>query len=522
MEGALGRTVVEAVAGLEVALGVSVGLASAALLRARGRRLEWVLAGALAGTFAVHLAAGYLSNLLEAAIFLGAAAALAAGERRGAGIAAALLGAAGLAHPLFFLLGAAILALGAAMAWRRDRAEAIRTGGAVLGGGAIVGAGLLSLLVGPPPAHVDTSRDAFLRRAGLLGELRSSYLDRFVHRWTRYVEWVSVPLAGFGLVGLEGFIGRFLGAWTIVTVTGVGVGLATGWFPADRFITFGFAVPILAAIGLGRLDRRLGARRAAAVVVVGGLTLAMLSGAYLAWDRQEPFLSTQEVRAATVANSLTTGLDEGVPLVFLVNEPDASVGFLATRAGNVIRASVPPDRIRDVVVVVPPSGATDATAERRALERLTAADRLRAERTSGRPAQVFVLAPFDPVDAPSSREIGVEAGASPASPPTDPLEPSTPAGIVLSSVLVLALVGAVGFGWARIASPDPVTAAALAPAVGAGVLILVGIALERVGIAIGSGIGAWTASAVAAGGGYLVRGVLERRARARAAPEVEQ
>ncbi len=177
------------------------------------------------------------------------------------------------------------------MAWRRDRPEAIRVAGAALGGAAIAGAGLLWLLAGPPPPVVDTSRDAFLRRAGLGAELRSAYVDRFVHRWTRYVQWASLPLAVVGLRHAEGFLRRFLGAWLIATAAGVGVGLATGWFPADRFITFGFAVPILAAIGLARVVHLLGERRRLAVALVAAATVAMLAGAFIAWNRQEPFLT---------------------------------------------------------------------------------------------------------------------------------------------------------------------------------------------------------------------------------------
>lgn len=522
VEGALGRSVVQAIAALEVALGAAVGLASAALLRGRTTRAGWALAGALSGAFAVHLAAGYLANLLEVVVFLAAALALAQGTRRGAWVAAGGLAAGGLAHPLFFLLGAAVLLLAAAMAWGTDRAEAVRIGASVLGAGAIVGAGLLALLAGPPTPDVDTSRDAFLRRAGLASELRGAYLDRFVHRWTRYVQWASVPLAILGLGESEGFLARFLRAWGIATVIGVGVGLATGWFPPDRFITFGFVVPILAALGLVRLIRWLEPRRALAIGLVAALSLAMLAGAFIAWNRQEPFLSEDEVRAATIANAAVSGLDVGVPLAFLVNEPDSSVSFLATRAGNVIRASVPPGRIRDVVVVVPPSRGGGADDERRALERLTAEDRLEAERTSGHPARVIVLEPFDRVDGPPDALVVPHAPSSNIAAAVDPLEPSSPRAIALSSVLVLAFLSTAGYGWARVAVADALTAAVIAPALGAGAIVLTGIALERLGLRIDAAIGAWIASGLAGGGGYLAWRVLERRAGPRTAPEVQE
>jgi hypothetical protein len=521
LEGTLGRRVVEVVAALEVALAVSVGLASAALVLRRTTRTGWMLAGALAGTFAVHLAAGYLANLLQVAAFVAAAAALAEGTRRGSWVGAALLGASGLAHAPFFLVGAAILLLTAATGWRRDRAEAVRVTGAVAAGGALVGLGLLAQVGGLPAPDVDTSRDAILRRAGLTSELRSAFVDRFVHRWARYVQWVSVPLAVLGIGRVRGFVGRFLGAWAAATVLGVGVALATGWFPADRFVTFGFAVPILAALGLVWLLERLRDRRAVGVIAATALTLAMLAGAFIAWNRQEPFVSVDEVEAATIANGIATGLDAGVPLAFLVNEADETVSFLAARAGNVIRAAMPPDRIRDVVVVVPPTDGVGG-AERRALERLSAADLRDAETTSGRPAAMFVLTPFNEIERPERALVIDPAQGFLAPVPSDPLEPASAGAIALSALLVLAFAAVVGYGWARVATDDAVRAAAIAPGAGAAALVLVAVALDRVGLRIGDAGGAWLVSAIAGGGGYLVRGVLQRRARPRPAPQVDE
>ncbi len=311
LEGTLGLSVVQAVAAIEVALGVTVGLASAALVRARTTTAGWLLAGLLGGTFAVHLAAGYLANLAIVAAFLACCALLDQARARSAVLAALVLAGGGLAHPLFFLLSAAILLVAAATAWRSDRREAARLSGAAIGGGALVGLGLLVAGVGPSPLDVDTSKDAFLRRAGLASELRSAYLERFVHRWTRYVQWVSVPLAIVGFGEGAGTAGRILRAWFVTTVAGVALALATGWLPADRFVTFGFAVPILAALGLVRLSRLLGRRRAVAVLVTGALMVAMLAGSAIAWNRQEPFLSEEEVRAVTIANGVAARMPDG-------------------------------------------------------------------------------------------------------------------------------------------------------------------------------------------------------------------
>jgi MFS family permease len=522
LEGTLGLSVVQATAALEVALGVALGLAAAAFVRRRTSAGGWALAGLLAGTFAVHLAAGYVANLITAAAFLAAGALLDDPRRRAAALAAFVLAGGGLAHPQFLLLCLAILLVAAALAWRSDRREAFRLAAAALGGGAVLGMGLLAVRPGAPPQEVDTSKDAFLRRAGLTSELRSAYLDRFVHRWTRYVQWVSVPLAALGFTSPNGNAGRILRSWFVLTFVGVAFALVTGWLPADRFVTFGFAIPILAALGLVRVWHRLERRRTLAVVVTAALTLAMLAGSAIAWDRQEPFLSDDEVRAVTFANDDVARLRPGTPLAFWVNEPDDTVTFLATRAGNVIRAGVPPDRIRDVVVVVPPLDGETTSGERSALERLTARDLAGAEDRTGRSAAVFVLTPFDEQDKPTDARV-----IDPSVPrkdfyAIDPLEPSTAAGIALASIAGLLLLTVVGYGWARIGLGDSITAVAAAPAIGAAVLILVATALDAFGVALGTAAGAVAASALAGGGGYLVRFVLERRIGTGSAPQVQE
>ena len=522
LEGTLAQSVVEATAALEVILGVAVGLASAALVRRRAGAVGSTLAGLLAGAFAVHLAAGYLANLVTAAAFLAAGALLDDPRRRAAVLAAVVLTGGGLAHPQFLLLCVAILLVAAALAWRSDRHEAFRIAGTAVGSAAALGIGLLAVRPGGPPLEVDTSKDAFLRRAGLTSELRSAYLDRFVHRWTRYVQWVSVPLAAIGFTAPNGNAGRILRSWFVLTLVGVAFALVTGWLPADRFVTFGFAIPILAALGLVRLWRRLERRRALDVVVTVALTLAMLAGSAIAWNRQEPFLSENEVRALAVANEAVSRLEAGTPVAFLVNEPDDTVSFLATRAGNVIRAGVPPDRIRDVVVVVPPVGGTPASGERGALERLTARDLAAAEARSGRKAAVIVLTPFDDVDRPTDALVVDPSRPVKGSFPVDPLEASSAAGIAWASIVALALLTVVGYGWARIGLADTITAAAAAPAIGAAMLILVATALDALGVALGTTLGALAVSALGGGGGYLARFVLERRAGSGSAPQVQE
>jgi hypothetical protein len=528
LEGTLHVSVVSALAALECAVPVALGLSAAALVRSSdGGRPAWALAGAFAGTFAVHVAAGYVSTLVFAALFVGGAVLLCGPGRRATVGAGALLAAGGLAHPIFFLLGLGILAVSAALAWRSDaRAEARRVGAVGLGAGAVVGVGLLSLLVGPGILSVDTSRDGFLRRAGLGDVLASAYRSRFVHRWTRYVEWASVPLAVLGLRSAGGFAGRFLRAWGLVTVLGVAVAFASGLAPADRFITFGFVVPILAALGLVEVWRWLSRRRAVAFVATGALTVAMLAGSLIAWGREDPFLSTDEVRAVDAAARYAAGARPGGALVFFVNEASPTVTFLATRAANVIRAGMPPDRIRDVVIKVPPLPPFVGR-ERDVLARVTDEDVIAATRAHPGRTVTFFLAPFDRIDrpagqAPVARGVFVLPSAVKPGPASEPLEPSSPGRIAVATFAVLALLTTGGYGWARAMALDGWTSATLAPAFGTAALILGGIALERLGLPLTGSVGPTVVSALAGGGGYLAWLFGERRLRPEPPPEVEE
>jgi len=559
--GTLRLSAVTAVSALEVTLACAVGLAAAALAGGGGPgregpmdRATWLLAGLLAGTFAAHLAAGYLANLAFAAAFAGAAALLAAGGTAGAVVAAAALAGGGLAHPLFLVLGLAILGGAAVLALRDgDRADARRIGLAALAGGAAAGIGLLSMLPGPGPVAADTSKDALLRRAGLTAELRSAYRDRLVRRWARYVQWLSLPLAAVGAAAPAApAVRRLLLSWLAATLAGAAFGLATGLVPPDRFLTFGYAVPILAAFGLvrvgplvagwrGWLGRTAGGspapRRLGAGVVVAALAAIMILGAALAWRRQEPFLSPAEVRAVARAGEVAARFPDR-PLAFIVDDDDQAATFLLARAANVARAALPPERIRDVVVFL--GSPSDYLArrptlvgdpERDALARLSLADVERATRARGREPAAFVLAPFARAEVPEAARLGTEvgpgvfllepslpAGAPVATPPpAPPLRPSSPGAIALASAAALALLAAIGWPWARIgvrpeAGRSPWLALAAAPAVGGALLTLAAVAAERLGVPLSGTAGPAAISAAVGLGGEALRRVVEGRA----------
>ena len=119
-------------------------------------------------------------------------------------------------------------------------------------------------------------------------------------------------------------------------------------------------------------------------------------------------------------------------------------------------------------------------------------------------------------------ETATETGIPPAmSHPVDPMEPSSPGEILLAAFAALALLLVAGSGWAGVFARDAVARLALAPICGMAALILVGIALERVGMPLTGSVGPTVVSVVGGGGGYVVRFLLQRRAGPKPSNEVQ-
>jgi hypothetical protein len=532
LAGTLSLSAAAVTAGLASALGVAVGAAAAALVRAAGGRDDktWLLAGVLAGVFSVHLVAGYLANLVLAACFLAAAACL-AGDRRAWWAAALLLAGGGLAHPPFLVHAIVVLFGAAALAWRAGALDEARDVAlAVTAGGLVASAGVLATIAGPGPIHAETSKDGYLRRAGLDRQLVDAYRERFRLRAARYVQWISVPLAVAGTVDAGGFLQRFLISWLVVIAIGVPVGYVTGWLPPDRLVTFGFAVPIGAALGLLWLRRRLDARpwlgRALVVVLAGW----MVAGALLAWGRQKPFISVREAELARTATLLSGAISGGDhPYVFIVDDADTTATFLGARAANILRAASEPSRARYVHVFVGtisdflasrPTVRHDA--EYDALSRLTLADIPRQQPI------VFVLGTFygdDPRADPrlTEYEPGLWASetfsAISVAPEGGNLEfgPSSPSNISLATFAILTVLTVLGLGYAQASFDQLTTSIATAPAFGAAALTLTAVALDRLGLRLESVPVALAASAVAGLGGLALFLVMKRK-RGRQAP----
>ncbi len=550
--GALGLSAAQVLGGLGAALGAATGLAGAVLTGdARGpeddghtvsRATLFVVGGVLTGTFAVHLAGGYFANLAYAALFLCACSCLAQGSRRGSYAAAGLLGAAGLAHPLFFLVGGGILAVTAFLARRELRehpfleSESGRIAIAVAGGAAILGGGLLALLGGPGPLDVPTSQDAYLRRSGLGDALGGLYRDRFVRHVLRYLPFLTLPLALWGIQPERGFPGRLLRGWMGILLAGIAIGLITSWFPAERFLNFGYVIPIAVTLGLAKLLHAL-EQRVLALVAAVALVVALVAVAAFTWAQQHPFVDDGTAAKSTEAARVATGLPPGTPLVYASNAPGAGAGFAAAHDANLLRSAMPADRIRDVhiyvgssdvVVTGQPTLTGDEVHDSMSRDSLTEIGAL-----AGSPALLVPerqpAAAADTRPREHERERGSRVTATPANSgdglglevatldlddaaaPSgeDPLAPHAPWSFVLAGVLTFLLLGVAGFGWAMVTTHDAARATALAPAFGLAVLILSAIVLERIGLPV-DGWGAYPAILLAGGPGYVMLRVRKR------------
>jgi hypothetical protein len=524
--GTLHLPLVPAIAGLQYALAASVGVAAVALVRRRaaGGRFAWLLAGLAAGLFAVHLGGGYVANLAFTVPFFVAGAALAARTQHATDAAAGLLGGAGLAHPQFFLVGVLVLAFAALWAFLREpergwASDAGRVTVAVAGGGAIVGAGLLSMLIGPAKLSADTSKDAFLRRTGRGSLLEDTYLERFHEKIWKYSPWAVVPLAAAGVPRAHGFTRRFLVSWAGLTVVGVPIGIWSGWFPSDRIITFGFALPVLAALGIAWAAGLLEARTPLWIAwpATAALIMLVIWPTLDAWARQQPYISPEDLASATEVGRIAATTPPGTPIVVIVNDIDDTAIFLATQAGNILRAAVPPERAGDVYVYVgdPARFFAGEPTVRGNPEYDTLSRQLLDDIPDG-DAAVFVLDQFDRVGGAQVDPHFVWWSPGVVSTVRDPrplpvgdgeLSGSSPWLIVGATLLVAALLWGLGYGWARWTFGDTVTAAAAAPGFGVAALAIVGLLAERLGVPLTGPWGPTLISLVAGGLGYglLVR-----------------
>jgi hypothetical protein len=501
------------IGGVLIAGGVALAVTGGLLLRAAEvDRWTWVLGAVLAGLYARFLIWGYLANLLFALLFLAAVVVLVEGRRVSRWAAAALFGAAGLNHPYFFVFGAGILVLMAlGQRFRDPEARWVPLTSAftsLAAGGAIAALGVGLTFLGPQHG-LSVAPDAILRKSGLRSLLPEVYRIRTQALLMSDGWWLL--LEGVFAVGarLQHVVGRFLGAWAACTLLIYPFTLILPVFAGQRLVFFGFFLPLLAAVGLVKFARRFTPARRVLVLlaVVGAVTFETAGW----WWPASPFFTEEQLRQASIAGKLVSSTPPGTPVVVVVREENRGL-VLPAEALNALRTSVPPDRIPDVFAYF--GAVDDVFSERpsssheplRALQ-VAALDEISAV---GRAPFVVVLSAFN--DDPKARDLLRRAGpdvfasrttaaASVAGQP----EPTSPAGIAGTVVLVELILVVAGLGWARTAGFTGAFAWGLAPAFGVAGVILLGAALYVVGFPINSVVANGCVVAVAGGGIFASR-----------------
>jgi hypothetical protein len=470
---AFGLPETAAVAGLGCAVIAIVGLAGSAVLRGGGERGHVALLGLiLTGLFGTYLAAGHLSNAVFAALFVLALAFLLDERRWGSALAVGSIGAAGIAHPEFLWLAVAILgvAAGVAVSVRRKH-EAASTAVVGLAGAAVTVLGLVAASAGSVAFDVPTSLDVFLLQTHQLDRLHQLFWERFTPKVAGYALWAWLPLAAVAIPRLRGRLGRLLVAWSVVTVAGVIAGLAGRWFPPHRIVAFAFCLPLLAAIGLRAIGSRL-PRLAIPIAVT--VVIAIGASAVWLWVRA-PRPYTDPAASVVVAVAPTVADTPGTVVVDLPSDRDATA-VAVIRSLNLLRAAVPSDRVRDVMLRYPApfDGDADAVSLWQANE----------------DAAVGAIA------SGSATEI-----TAPATPP--PAPPLPVADALVAMLAWLAACGVAGVGWCLAAGHRGVSLLERTAGTGLGGLILASAIADRLGLRLGSRPVAMGIVASVAAAGFL-------------------
>jgi hypothetical protein len=530
-------------------LAAALALAAGALVHATvGRdRPRFVLTVALTGGFLSLMVPGYLSTLAFGALFVAALAALAEGLE-GSGLApvagaAALIGAAGLAHLLFLTLAAAVLATVAVAlgpSARRSAEPFASTGfGRVVmasaGGAALAVAGFLAIGGGPPAP--DTSRDAVLRKAGLGRLLGASYRRKLHHDFPWFRTATALVLAATPLATVRR--GRtlrtrlaatdqrrllFLGAMTAWLAVSVGTVVALLLHfdaPGQRLAAFCIPLPLLAAVGLAGLRERGEPRRGRAASVAGGVLFLVV--AWLAWGGQHPLVSAGAVSQAQAAGAALALQPRGTPLILVADDRHDKPSLFLTRYANYLRDAVPGARVPDAHLFV--GTPADLLAGHPGLTGQPEHDALARESWAevrpllARKPLAIVVQAFDPaafrqatamgggrgglIIAPGVVAVGGYRGAGCCPPQgsayTDPgAGPLSPWEPVWLGPALLLLLWAVGLRWSRVtlSGSGLLVRLALAPAMGVAALSLASIAVDAAGLRLARA-GGWVALAIA-------------------------
>jgi hypothetical protein len=501
----------------------------------------------ITGAFCFILVGGYVSTLVFGCLFVAAIAVAVHGLAARSSLlpfvgSTFLLGIAGLAHPIFWVLAAPLLIVaglalgpGASDIWLRTRRLPTRTIvlGSATGGAVLTLAGLAATgWIARTP--LETSADAVLRnlqpqvllsayRTRLAGALAAARpflwlagicLLAFV--WTHYRR----PRRGRLLSSAPSRFGwALIVAWLGITAIGAAALEVGASVPAQRLVNFCLAVPLLTGGAL--LQIRLPATGWWRQALTSLTIVAAVGSTYIAWhawSHHQPPSSDTAVVEAAAAGHLFAGTPPGTRLV-VATDTTHKPAQRTTTVANLLRDYIPERRLSDVHIYL--GRPQDLLADHPTLTGQLVHDQLsieswRAARASGPHRVALVLRALDPTSYASLAHIrnvramapGVLAfegadlmsrasGVSPA-----PLWSSwTP--VWLSPLLLLGLSVA-GLPWVGLLLPQARlrTKASLAPAFGIGAVAAGAIVVDAVGFRL-AGPGGWIA-VLAFGAGPLL------------------
>jgi hypothetical protein len=467
-------------------IAVAIGSAAAALAWSAGARPAVVALATAIGVagsgFVAATAVGYAANLLvDAFLVAGVAVALAARRGGGAVVLSILMIAATVTHWMLavLLVGLVAIVIATSVVVRASEGDAVRRPPVHLAaalGVAVLLSGAALLLAPELPSH------------GVQQEFGAEVERRIERRMPPFGLQVTLPLAAAGtaLIGVWG--GRehrrslpVLVAWAAAAPAGL-----LAWYalevnvPPYRSVGVALGIPALIVLGAGGPAARTWSRRRwvlASVPVAAALAAAgwLATTGATTWWRTEPIVSREGLAQAIALDAYLATLPAGTTTVVPVGGnrvPPQLILKLGMRASSVAAVELRPADL---------SAGTDAFVD----------DALREDRDH---TVVVLLAAYHRHEPDGGVELGPGVvllhGPEPTGPLTVASSDTTSLELIRITVLSIGLLLLVGAGWTlAFAGGSAVVGVSLAPAVGAAILVVVGLVAARLGVGLAGGGG---------------------------------